>query len=317
VANGSDGGWTASVVIPTYRRGPLLTTVVHSVLADPATGEVIVIDDGGLDGAFDAMKDLSREDTRVIALTQENAGQASARRRGAQVASHDVLIFVDDDVEVVPGSITGLCAAHRDTANVVILGYMPVVLPSPRASRDIGAYIYSKDYEAIVSLWKREPVSIAERFWAGFYSIRRGDWSRVNSSWTGRLPYHEDVLFGIECRDAGLDIAFRQDLRARHHHERGLDGLMAEGRESGIGRAMLVALRPNLRSRYDPTIGDGLGFRALIWTAQSQWVSRMLRGAMSMIAAVGGATRWWWCQERAARVVRHIELIKSFQMALK
>ncbi len=81
-----------SVVIPTFnRKRALLRNLAHQ----PTDVEVIVVDDGSTDGTEEVIARVSHP--RLVYIRQPQAGPASARNRGVEVASGDYVVFTDDD----------------------------------------------------------------------------------------------------------------------------------------------------------------------------------------------------------------------------
>ena len=86
----------ASVIIPTYNRGPNVTRAIASVLAQTLpVDEVIVVDDGSTDGTADAVR--AQFGSRVNLFAQKNAGVSAARNRGIHEAHGEWVAFLDSD----------------------------------------------------------------------------------------------------------------------------------------------------------------------------------------------------------------------------
>jgi glycosyltransferase involved in cell wall biosynthesis len=84
-----------SVIIPTYNRLELLRATLNSVFAqDVPVDEVIVIDDGSLDGTREFLESLGDQ---VRWLGQENCGPGAARNRGIEIARGEWIAFLDSD----------------------------------------------------------------------------------------------------------------------------------------------------------------------------------------------------------------------------
>lgn len=88
---------TVSVVVPTYNRLDYLRETVASVLGQTfADFELIVVDDGSVDGTADQLATLS--DPRVRCLRLEHTGNiARVRNAGAARAAGRYLCFLDSD----------------------------------------------------------------------------------------------------------------------------------------------------------------------------------------------------------------------------
>ncbi len=84
-----------SVVVPAYNAERSIGETIESILNQtmPPT-EVIVIDDGSLDGTAGVVRGFG---TRVKYERQENAGASAARNRGIALAKGEYLAFLDAD----------------------------------------------------------------------------------------------------------------------------------------------------------------------------------------------------------------------------
>jgi glycosyltransferase involved in cell wall biosynthesis len=84
-----------SIVIPTYNRCALLAATLRSVLQQSFTDyEIIVVDDGSVDGTKEYLKGLVAP---ITTLYQANRGPGAARNHGAAVAKGRYLAFLDSD----------------------------------------------------------------------------------------------------------------------------------------------------------------------------------------------------------------------------
>ncbi len=114
---------TVSVIIPTYNRKDSLLRTLESLARQtyPADRfEVIVVDDGGTDGTASITERAFPFALRY--LRQENQGEIVARNSGAACSTGEILIFLDDDIEVVPEYIETLIETHNAHQLAVVLG---------------------------------------------------------------------------------------------------------------------------------------------------------------------------------------------------
>lgn len=91
-----------SVVIPTFNRALQVSEAVHSALAQTYSNcEVIVVDDGSMDGTKDSVQEIIRSSKgnaiQVRYVRQTNQGQSAARNRGIREAQGDWIAFLDSD----------------------------------------------------------------------------------------------------------------------------------------------------------------------------------------------------------------------------
>jgi glycosyltransferase involved in cell wall biosynthesis len=92
-----------TVIVPTFNRADQLQGALESVLAQSHRElEVIVVDDGSTDDTAAVISWLQERDSRVISLSQPNAGVAAARNRGLDRAQGDLIAFLDSDDRWTP-----------------------------------------------------------------------------------------------------------------------------------------------------------------------------------------------------------------------
>lgn len=235
----------ASVVIPTYNRGDRLRKTLAPLLADPATAELIVVDDGLDDSATRLVRSL--HDARIKAICIENGGRLRARQIGVEAATSDVVVIMDDDVIAEPQLVSG--HVRLAEPGKVVVGYMPTNPPKRR----FGAFAtnrYIWHYEEHCKLWARDPDSILLHFWGGNISLMREDAQHVgihNPNFDAR--YHDDYEFALRCHKAGLRGAFVRALRATHDREFSITEFLANARRQGEDWPLIHALHPEL-GRY-------------------------------------------------------------------
>lgn len=86
---------TVSCIIPTYNAEAFIEETLDSVFAQTVpVAEVIVVDDGSTDTTTDA---VSRYNSNVRLLVQDNAGPAAARNNGIRNSSGEFIAFLDSD----------------------------------------------------------------------------------------------------------------------------------------------------------------------------------------------------------------------------
>ena len=82
-----------SVLIPALNEAKRIAQVVAYARADPATGEVIVIDDSSID----ATAELARNAGATV-VTSTLLGKGASMRDGVALAKHDLLVYLDGDL---------------------------------------------------------------------------------------------------------------------------------------------------------------------------------------------------------------------------
>lgn len=98
-----------SVIIPVYNAAAYVTQAVESVLAQPETAEVLLIEDGSRDNGLEICEDLAGEYEKVKLLCHpngENRGAGASRNLGMRSAKEDFIAFLDADDYYLPGRFT-------------------------------------------------------------------------------------------------------------------------------------------------------------------------------------------------------------------
>ena len=91
-----------SVIIPVYNEVGNIEEILKRVKATKKAAEIIVVDDGSLDGTRDLLKKMDgKEKVRVI-LHEKNQGKGAAVRTGLNAAAGEILLIQDADLEYDP-----------------------------------------------------------------------------------------------------------------------------------------------------------------------------------------------------------------------
>ncbi len=87
-----------SVVIPVYNKEEYLRRCIDSVLGQSyADLELLLVDDGSVDGSLAICREYEKKDSRVRVFEKENGGASSARNMGIREAAGEYIGFVDGD----------------------------------------------------------------------------------------------------------------------------------------------------------------------------------------------------------------------------
>ncbi len=90
-----------TVIIPTYNEVQTIREIVERVNATGLVYEVLIVDDGSIDGTREILSELSGTNIRVV-LHEINAGIGAAVRTGIQHATGDLVLIQDADLEYDP-----------------------------------------------------------------------------------------------------------------------------------------------------------------------------------------------------------------------
>ena len=110
-----------SVVIPAYNEEDTIGVVIDRVLQQDYDLEVIVIDDGSTDGTRRVLESI--KDNRVrISIQDANRGKGAALRKGFEMATGEIIIIQDADLEYNPGEYEKLLDPILDGRADVVYG---------------------------------------------------------------------------------------------------------------------------------------------------------------------------------------------------
>lgn len=114
---------TLSVIIVSYRTGPILQACLAAILSDPAVTQILVIDNGNPATERDFLDRLGREQRRVeIIRPSRNIGFSAACNLGARRAVGAYLAFINPDLIVSTGAMGAIIEDLRSRPDAWIAG---------------------------------------------------------------------------------------------------------------------------------------------------------------------------------------------------
>jgi glycosyltransferase involved in cell wall biosynthesis len=266
---------TLSVITPTRNKRELLERTLGALAGQdlpPEEYEVVVADDGSADDTPAFLSSYSPRHGFAFVRLDENRGRAAARNRALERATGDLVVFLDDDMELVPGFLR----AHRDfqLAHSPVIGVGNVINHPEVVAAPIDRYMSTRGAQKIRD---RGPLPW-KYFTTNNSSVLRSDLDAVGRFDEGFVHYgFEDLELGLRLAEMRrLSIRFVADARSFHIHPHTLDDVLAK--KTICGRSSLrylFARHPETRfqlgyQRFDPPRrGDpaGLNLRRRVFRA--------------------------------------------------
>jgi GT2 family glycosyltransferase len=227
----------ASVIIPTYRRPGLLRKALDSLALQESRHvfEVVVVNDAPDEDLSQLPGEYPSIDLRVIS-PESNVGRAMARNMGVRNSSGELIVFLDDDMTVVPGFIEAHVKAH-DGPNLAVAGNIET---TPKyADHPLARYIERQGAK------KRKGADQlpARVFRTGNGSLSRTLFSEVGMFDESFSTYGEDMDLAMRLEKQGARFVFAEDAISYNHHPPDLDDMLEKLREWGRYTMPILAER--------------------------------------------------------------------------
>jgi glycosyltransferase involved in cell wall biosynthesis len=92
-----------SVIMPVYNERPTIETIIDRVQDVNLADEIIIVDDGSIDGTRDVLQEISNKHQNInLILHDKNQGKGAAVRTGIRAADSELILIQDADLEYDP-----------------------------------------------------------------------------------------------------------------------------------------------------------------------------------------------------------------------
>lgn len=254
-----------SVVIPTRNRLEKLERTLDALAEQELGGheaEILVVDDGSLDGTSEAVRRRATEFPLAMRLAEQPAvGASAARNAGIREARFEVVLFLNDDTrpghEDLLASHAGLHDRRPESAYGVLgrAAWAPELNVTPFMDwLEGGAQFGYRDLAP-------GPVS-RNYFYSAHLSLKRDALLEVGG-FDERLSFlFEDVEIGARLLDRGFDLEYHPELVVLHDHPFTLEQWIRRQRVAGRSARILNSIRPDEPPLAPRAVGRGwTGFR--------------------------------------------------------
>lgn len=266
-----------SVIIPTCNRARLLKRVLAALAEQthPADAtEIIVVDDGSSDDTAMIVADSARSTRlRLHFQRQRNAGPASARNAGIQMASHPLLVFLGDDTIPTRDFLERHEQYHRAYNNdgaLAVVGYTtwPAEMRTTPFMRFAGEHGPQFGYARM-----RPRISLPHhRFYTSNLSFSRELIKSLAHPFDIDFPsaMWEDTELAYRLSKRGMVLHYLPEAVAYHDHPTDIAASCRRFREVGRLSRLVLAKHPEL-------VGELHGDNKL------KWISRLASPVRALV----------------------------------
>jgi GT2 family glycosyltransferase len=281
-----------SVIIPVYNSKYTISRCIDAVLSsDYPDYECIILDDSSSDGSIDIIKEKA---VRVVELKDGPHGPAYARNHGAEVASGDILLFIDADVIIQPDTLTKVVS---------------LLSSNPSAVAVFGSYDNNPGDSGFLSQYKnlihhfvhQTAREDASTFWSGCGAIHKETFQKMGGFDDKRFtrPSIEDIDLGYRLKAEGYHILLCKELQVTHLKPWSLIGLLkTDILNRAIPWAKLILQYQNLPNDLNVSISQRIStvllLGIIVYMSISLTVSNILLLLLIVSLFFSMATNWIW-----------------------
>ena len=217
-----------SVIIPTYRRIPALQRCLAAIQRQNYEGEfeVVVVNDGG--PPLEEHLEPFQDSLNLKLAFQSNSGPGKARNQGAELASGDRLIFLDDDCLPHPDWLENTRVAAESSPESMIGGLTVNSLgnnPYATASQLLVDFLY--DYH-------NTAVGKGRFFTSNNFSLPTHAFKSLGGFDEGfESAAGEDREFCLRWMLDGREMLYDPNIVVEHAHEMDLRGFLKQHHQYG------------------------------------------------------------------------------------
>lgn len=308
-----------SVVIPSHDTRELTLACLGTL--ERARGEValpleiLVVDDGSRDGTAEAIRERF---PATIVLSHETArGFSAAANRGLDRAGAPLLLLLNSDTEMPPGSLPRLLAGFGERPELGIAG-AALSYPDGRPQWSGGAaptlpwlFALASGLPALLARlpgYRRlkpargEPGGPVEWVTGAAMAMRREVWRQVGPLDEGFGFYGQDLDFCLRAGGHGWRVEVLPDFVVVHHH----GGTIGRG-ESGGGHQKPELLWRDLLRWAERSRGEAWARRAARWMRRGARLRLLARRLAAPFVAPPHRAAWRRETETLHRAVRAID----------
>ena len=196
-----------SVIVPVYNGGEDFHSCLKHLLAIKSrVKEIIVVADGDTDGS----RELAEKFGLKVIANSSPQGPAQARNQGARIATSDIILFIDADIDVCPDIISKVekCFLEDPDLTAIFGSY----------DDKPGKTNFLSQYKNLLHHFTHQTSNTnATTFWSGCGAIKRDVFIEFQGfSKIYQMPSIEDIELGYRLTSQGHKIYLDKSLQVKH-----------------------------------------------------------------------------------------------------
>ncbi|WP_052423018.1 glycosyltransferase family 2 protein [Nonomuraea candida] len=250
-----------SVVVPIYNVEPYLAECLKSLAAQTLGDiEVILVDDGSVDGSRRVAEDFAAMDDRFLLLGQRNLGPGPARNQGIRQARGTYLAFADGDDVVPPEAYELLVGSLGETGSDLACGAVRRLVDGALEESILHEKVFRRP-ELCTHVTDKQVLVRDRTVWNKVY--RRDFWERAGLAFPAGI--YEDVPVAMQAHVLATSVDMVGEVVYHwRKREEGADSITQRRSELPNLRERLAAIR-SVRAFLDERAPELLdGFDALV-----------------------------------------------------
>lgn len=213
-----------SVIIPMHKQNKMtircLELLLHQV-SESLLYEIIVVDNNPTENSITDLRQMASRHSNLRILDEPIPGAGAARNTGINAAQGELLIFLDDDIYVLPDHIQQHWQFHLQQT---VPHCLVVQVQDQATITDCSALqSYVRARQATTTRKPASTQSVGMYLAAGNFSIPRSFIKTIRFKANGRYQYFDETFIkrqdgelGYRLEKAGVSFFFSSQIQARH-----------------------------------------------------------------------------------------------------
>jgi len=300
---------TVSIIIPSHNRSSSLRRsldALHSQTYPLDLISVIVVADSCIDDTLAMLQDY-KAPFKLQAIEVNCRSASIARNTGAGIATGQLLLFLDDDIEALPPLVESHARVHRERPGSAVMGPYPPKLKGGTRFFDV----------EVRSWWEEKFYQMSQPGHRFTYQGFQQAYLSLDAELFARLDGFdsafgncggEDYEFGVRLLKADVSFVLAAEAVGYHyeHETNNLDRSFRRCRQEGRSDVLIGRRHPELRPTLHIKDYETPYFLvdkivvaiAFFWPTVVDWLAVSARKSLDLLESLGMRGTWRWLRAK-------------------